>query len=354
MPYLGTMSTFLVEVKKITSVANHPNADRLEVVSLDGLAYRLVVSKGSFSVGGEILYFPLDAILPGDMPEELGVRPYLGGANHDVVRTAVLRGVASQGLPASMEVLTRRGIPHDSTPEFITKALGIVKYEAAPISALNALLHPLPGGRSVYDIENAERMEAAIEYIISNDIEVVVLEKMEGVHVGAFATPETAGIFQRSNTMVEDGGINPICDVVRKCGLLSLAETLMDGREVVVHAEGLGAGTGSDYYRIGGPLAPLFDIAFRGPDGWRYVGYDEFVKLSAGQQTAPLLFRGRLQDFFNGKTVAEVSHGPSALNPKRLREGIVIKPVVEQDLPLELLGGRLILKQRDPIYLSKN
>ena len=93
------MSTFLVEIQTISSVQNHPNADRLEIVGFDTLAYTLVAGKGSYQPGDRIIYLPLDAQLPADLIEELGVGPYLSGPDHNVVQTAILRGAASQGIP---------------------------------------------------------------------------------------------------------------------------------------------------------------------------------------------------------------------------------------------------------------
>jgi len=57
-----------------------------------------------------------------------------------------------------------------------------------------------------------------------------------------------------------------------------------------------------------------------------------------------------LSEVLNGKTTQEYSHGKSVLNSDTLREGVVYKPMVEQNNDKI---GRLILKTRDPIYLEK-
>lgn len=94
------MSTFLIEPKSITKIHPHANADRLEIATFQDLAYTLVVPKGEYKQGDRIVYIPLDAMLPDSLIEELQIRPYLGGPEHNVVQTAILRGVASQGIPA--------------------------------------------------------------------------------------------------------------------------------------------------------------------------------------------------------------------------------------------------------------
>ncbi len=45
------MSAFTVELRRIARVDPHPNADRLEVARLDGLAWEFVVPKGGFQRG---------------------------------------------------------------------------------------------------------------------------------------------------------------------------------------------------------------------------------------------------------------------------------------------------------------
>lgn len=58
-----------------------------------------------------------------------------------------------------------------------------------------------------------------------------------------------------------------------------------------------------------------------------------------------------LKEWMKEKSIIEASNGKSQLY-NTLREGIVIKPIIESYS--KDLNGRLILKQRDPVYLSKN
>jgi hypothetical protein len=56
-----------------------------------------------------------------------------------------------------------------------------------------------------------------------------------------------------------------------------------------------------------------------------------------------------LREWLGGKTVQQASNGRAAM-VDRLREGIVIKPLVEEQIHR---FGRLFIKQRSPEYLSK-
>lgn len=80
------------------------------------------------------------------------------------------------------------------------------------------------------------------------------------------------------------------------------------------------------------------------------LAFQEVLKRNPHIKTAPIIFKGKLRDFLKGKTVQEMSDGLSLLNPKIMREGIVITLVEEEILPDY---GRGKIKQRGPVYLSK-
>ena len=65
---------------------------------------------------------------------------------------------------------------------------------------------------------------------------------------------------------------------------------------------------------------------------------------------APVLHDGPLAAWLDGRSVKSASDGRSVIAPGVLREGIVIRPAVERQVP-EI--GRLILKQRSPEYLAR-
>lgn len=58
------MSIFKVEVVKINSINSHPNADRLDIVTIEGMAYQVISAKGNFQSGDLAFYFPIDSLFP--------------------------------------------------------------------------------------------------------------------------------------------------------------------------------------------------------------------------------------------------------------------------------------------------
>lgn len=99
-------SEFTCEVVKVTEVMSHPNADRLDVVRfsfVDGTIpeYQVVVSRGDFKCGDLGVYISDDSMVPIARPEFsfLTTRlDYKKGNAHYRVRAAKIRGVVSTGM----------------------------------------------------------------------------------------------------------------------------------------------------------------------------------------------------------------------------------------------------------------
>lgn len=90
----------LVTPEIISEINPIPDADAIEVVKIKG--WNVVVKKGEFQPGEEVLYFEIDSFLPISDPrfaflEPRGVRVQDGVTGH-VLRTIRLRGQYSQGL----------------------------------------------------------------------------------------------------------------------------------------------------------------------------------------------------------------------------------------------------------------
>ena len=69
------MSSLIVEVSRIERVLPHANADALELAHIKG--WQCVVPKGRYTAGDLVTYVPVDAVLPAELSERLGVTKYL-------------------------------------------------------------------------------------------------------------------------------------------------------------------------------------------------------------------------------------------------------------------------------------
>ena len=187
------MSQFKVCIETIESVEAHPNADRLELARVVGMAFQFCIGKGEYKAGDKVIYIPIDAVLPDHIIEDLGVRNFLGGKERNKVKTVVLRGKVSQGLVCKVETLidddyTWAGMNLDKPGIDLAPALGITKYEPPVIEQDGVLLLPLPDGLSSYDIEGADRFLNIVALMM--DEPVYITEKLEGYNESILHDPE--------------------------------------------------------------------------------------------------------------------------------------------------------------------
>lgn len=374
------MSYFGVTVEKIDTAEHHPNADRLDICTLVGMSFQFVTGRDQYKPGECVLYFPVDSIIPLELQGKMGVTGMLSGKNKDRVKTVRLRGEISQGLVGPQSLAEACATVSDDV--CMTKSqwgveiaewLGVTKYEPAPIESKAGNLLPLPCGLSVYDIEGAERNTDAVKRLMFE--QVVVTEKLEGQNFSVTYDPVADRVYvnQRRYTIEEiEAGEHRLWKLARSSGMIPTTDPLSGlidvsflgylagiyaGQRITVYGEAYGPGVQGNIYDSRQMRLRLFDIKIND----EFVDFPTFIGLvhmhfridykflSSNPITVPILFTGLLADWLQGKTIAHASSGPSALYTNVLREGVVIRPFIESRHP-EI--GRLIIKQRDPVYLA--
>ena len=112
------MSKFSCPVVRVAAVEEHPNADRLSLVRLEGLGYLCIANKredGSprYRPGDFVVYIPSASVLPEWLLKEMGFwneetgKGMLAGSAGDRVKPLKLRGIFSEGVlyPATVKVV---------------------------------------------------------------------------------------------------------------------------------------------------------------------------------------------------------------------------------------------------------
>lgn len=349
------MAFFGVTKEKIGTVEPIPEADKIVKASLAGINFSFVIGKDTFQPGDDVLYIPIDSLLPVPLQEKLNLVGRLAGAQKNRVKSLKLRGVISQGIVAPLSLL--EGINKENpTTEDITAFLGVEKYEPPIVDAGGYNLHRLPEESPYYDLEGCERFQNIVDLLMNPDVDVAISEKLEGRNSSVVCKfPEQSiHICQRSGeiVLIDDKCVNVTHEAVKLGKLDDAAKILAQvlSKSITIRGELLGHSSAQgDYYKLKKPQIHVFEIWAAGKPmnyNLQKVLTDEY-KI----QTVPELFVGKLKDWLQGKTIAEASNGYSLLNPGLLREGVVIRPVVE--IPDVLGFGRVILKQRSPNYLAK-
>ena len=92
------MSTFTVPVVTVKTVTKHPNADALDILSFEEVAWQCVEKRDLRKPGDLVVYVPIDSSVDTNLPEFSFLRPRAKSDGRARVRTIRLRGEISQGL----------------------------------------------------------------------------------------------------------------------------------------------------------------------------------------------------------------------------------------------------------------
>lgn len=355
------MAFFGVTIEEIEAISPIEGADMIEMAKLKGLTFEFVVAKkDSWNTGMKCLYFPIDSLLPEWLLEKIGLVGRLSGKNKNRVKTVKLRGQISQGIVTELNLLEGILTPvmdldKDTQSLKITEFLGVEKYEPPAIPCHTAQLIRLPVGLSVFDIEGADRYVEVAEELMPQRVEIT--EKLEGQNFSVTYSVSENKIYvnQRKYSILPiEGYIHEFWSVAEKKGIINLVESLKEsypGKDITVYGEFIGPGTQSNIYKLRDFDVKLFDIKIN--EEWLTPAIRHAViKNYFGNLDVhvPVLESNIiLKDWLDGKSFVEASHGISRLH-NTTREGIVIKPMTESR---HKKIGRLIIKQRDPIYLAK-
>lgn len=317
-------STHKVEVIRLTSVSQHPNADRLDVIKV--FDYTCCAPKGQFNVGDLAAYIPPDSIVDTSRPE------FAFLAGHERIKVKKLRGVVSMGLLVPVpegsnvgdDVADHYGVTHYNPPE--------------PLIAGGEMAPAPPGYHPCYDVDSLRRYA----HLFIEDEPVWITEKIHGASARFCWTEGYMNAGSRSTWKKYDPNnlwwkaldrfpeIGWFCD--------KHPDITVYG-EVYGQVQNLKYGTASGEVRVA-----VFDLL----KGSEWVHPQEALDL------APLLpWVPRLATTlpFSLETVLALAEGHSLVpGANHIREGIVVKPLVERT---SLEVGRVCMKVVSNAYLEK-
>lgn len=299
-------------IEQIVSIQPHPNADRLELAQV--LGWQCVVRKGEFSAGQEIVYVPIDTILP-----EAPWTAFLAGKLR--VKTIKLRGSYSQGLVFPLSILPE-GVQGWHIGADVGGALGVRKYEKeVPAQLSGTMRGSFPSFIvSKTDEDNGLSNPALVAEVLSH--ECVVTQKLDGSSCTIVVRDgKIEHVCSRNVDLVEDES-NAFWKVAKK-GTYGTFTGVLQG-------ELMGPGIQGNQLELAEPELFLFQV--RNADGVWQRPHDGFF----GFPACPVVYTGRL-------TLAEVQDLADAqkLPNGQPAEGVVARPT---HLPASGVGRPLGFK----------
>lgn len=338
---------FKVELTVIDEVLAHPNADRLSIYKVKG--WQVVGGKDSYKVGDSVVYVPVDSVLSEALEAKLFPPGSKITLNNRRVRAIKIRQFISQGMLISP---TEVGVEKMKLGSDVAAIIGVTKYEPPAPAFQNAMGQSGKASKrstnSHFKVYSKFPRIQNYPTMFKPDEIVVVTEKIHGTNFRAGWVPfEATSLWKKLLKFV---GLAPKWQFVYGSHYVQLSEKfLYNGfydknvyaemvkkydlenrltKGDVIYGEIYGAGIQKGYdYGLKERELIIFDIQRDG----KYLNYDEFVKegYRYNLPMVPTIFCGEYSDV----KLDEVVGGNSILAPtQKVREGVVVKPLVEGDL----------------------
>lgn len=315
----------LASVQVIRKLSPIVNADRIELATVQG--FHVVVKKGDFRAGDKCLYIETDSIVP-DTPQF----EFLGSHRH--IKLQKIRGVVSQGL----------ALPYTGNEEVgtdLTQAIGIQKYER-PNNFPAGTRGEFPGFVPRTDEVRIQNIPEVVKKW--NGKVFIVTEKLDGTSVTAYMGKDGLHVCSRKRDLERDSVYWAAIEDT------PIPAVLEEFPSLVFQGELCGTKIQGNPLELLGRQLYVFDIYDRKrgeylrPDSVLHFCSDYHIK------TVPYLPYVLLPN--NVDEIVALADGASALNRRRRREGIVLRPADNIEMP-DFPGNRLSFKVISQEYTLK-
>jgi RNA ligase (TIGR02306 family) len=347
----------LASVQTVNAVEPIPNADAIEKIRV--LGWWVVVKKGEHQPGDRVVYCEIDSLLP-ERPEfeflrASSFKPAQTDPAGEVtlpagfrIKTVKLRGQVSQGICFPLSILPP-GAPTEEGAE-LTELLGIRKWEPPiPVGMGGKVKGGFPGFLPKTDETRVQVLEPVL--LRHRGKTFYVTEKLDGTSFTAFLRQGEFGICSRNLWMDEADESNILVRVARG---LKLEEKLRQARErlghdLAIQAEVIGPGIQKNKYALKAVTFRVFNVL--NVDTYRLLDHAAMLEALARMELEAVPQLGTVVLNHTVDELVAFSEGASVLNPQIQREGVVLRPLVEEHD--EDIGGRLSFKAINPKFLLK-
>jgi RNA ligase (TIGR02306 family) len=356
------MSSLIVKVCRVDNVEKHPNADRLSIATVGG--WNCIIGLDQYKVGDRVVFIPPDCIIPNNLIEKYNLEYLKGNGRTGTVK---LRGYISQGLILD--------VPEGNWKlgDDVANAMGITKYEqpepkfsiGGARQATKKRLNPLFDKYT--DIENINNFKDVFK---DGDL-VVVTEKIHGCNGRWSLLPiayssklpliekikfvwnkyvlkkQFEFVYGSHNVQLTSDsktknfyGDDVWGKIAKK---YDLANKITEN--TIIYGEVYGEGIQDLTYGLKGIDFVVFDIKRDG----KYLNWNDVVDYCNQYQLphVPVIVANTV---FDANNIKEWTDGQSFKCQGQIREGCVIKPMVEENNPRI---GRKILKSVSTEYLTR-
>jgi len=353
---VGEVVRKLATVRRILKLAPIPDADRIEVATVDG--WNVVVQKGLYEVGDLACYLEVDSWVPTtlvNLTKDGHFPKVYNEVEGERLKTVKLRGQLSQGLLIPLNELYGKlqGINDYFDGQDVTEILGIQKWEA-PVSAQLAGLAKgnFPTAVPKTDQERIQNLKKELEKWKERGLTFEVTEKLEGssctMYLPIDAETDEEVLFEvcSRNLSLKQSAENSFWKValahdvetkMRESGLYGLA----------IQGELVGEGIQGNIYKLKGQEIYVYDI-YNVRTG-EYLNAARRVEICEhlGLKHAPVYMTyWKLNDADTVESLLAFAEGKSELLASQEREGVVFKCIEDPQISFKAVSNAYLLRQK--------
>jgi RNA ligase (TIGR02306 family) len=345
----------LASIQTVVATEPIPNADAIERVKI--LGWWVVMKKGEVQPGDRVIYCEIDSLLPvrpefeflrasSFKPERFDGETLMQPAGFRI-KTIRLRGQVSQGICFPLSILPAASQFEEGTD--VTEQLGIIKWEPpAPVGMGGRVKGGFPGFIAKTDEMRVQVLESVL--LRHQGKTFYVTEKLDGTSFTAFLRDGEFGICSRNLWLDESDETNILCRIAKQLDLKAKLQGIEAkyGFQPAIQGEVIGTGIQGNKYALKGVELHLFNLFHIGE--YRLIDHEKMLSIlqEFGFKIVPQL--GTIVLNHTIDELVELSIGMSVLNGLTHREGIVLRPLIDETDP-EL--GRLSFKTINPKFLLK-
>lgn len=327
----------LVTIQKVREIFPIEGADAIEAIKI--LGWIVVVKKGEFKVGENVVYAEIDSMFPKKPEFE-----FLEKVNYRI-RTVRLRGQISQGICFPLSILPEGEYTEGQE---VTDLIGIIKYEP-PIPA--CLDGEIKGYFPSFMPKTDETRVQVLQDILTKykGVKCYYTEKLDGTSSTFYLKDKEFGVCTRELDLMESER-NTLWQIARSHDIENKLKKLGIGN-IAIQGEVIGESIQGNKYGFGRNDRKLYLFNAFDINNYKYLDLKDLIEISNILRipTVPILETDfKLIDDID--KLVDLSKGVSALNHKIKREGIVIRPIKEI---IDTRIGRVSFKAINPEFLLK-
>lgn len=320
----------LASIRKIDEIRPIKDAEAIECAVMGG--WTVVVKKGEYQPGDLAVYCEIDSWIPTELAPFLskGKEPReFEGVKGERLRTIRLRGQLSQGLLLPYSVLGGLvdlvDFAYPTEGDDVTEVLGIKKWEAVlPAQLAGEAKGLFPSLIPKTDQERVQNLVEEVKAAVEAGSLFEISEKLEGSSMTCYLIDGEFGVCSRNLDLRETEG-NTFWATARAEGIEEKMRTSGLSGGYAIQGELIGPGIQGNIYKLSKPEFRVFDV-YNIADGV-YLTPEARRSLieHMGLKHVPVITCGKDLSTGSVADLLDWAEGPSRLNEKQEREGIVFK-----------------------------